>query len=479
MSSNAPTRRHNTLWMLALPCAIVVNCGPSAGGTHGTDLMSQTAIGANRCAEAAKTHSKPFVIEWDATDLSTFESRAARDMLFVEFKGCELKVLYECSDNSIPGKYGKYAQPQWTSGSTETLAIKSEDDLYAQLPLGVATLGGRVEKGESLSMIYFVSGTATATRDKVFRGEVKDKAECKNATHFVWSYNLGAFEIASASSTKVEANATYAGIGASGEHLREGSQVRKGGSLESCKTQDQRSCRVPIRLVLRALDDGEPPATAPGMPASTAQGNQGPQWNQEAFQIRQTAGQKETAGDGAGCLADLDRADQLDPHPPENIQMMVTQLRANCEMRAGKCENGKRRFRQAMAAVPSNKNLSEKELDTIVDTQARLRCSSANNPTPYLAQIGQASSQRDAASCQSAATALEAMLPNLSGTPIQGEKATALAGLSMAVTCLARGGKCAEADALHKKLYHLQFPTTSETDRRKVFSAVAPDCKAN
>jgi TolA-binding protein len=69
------------------------------------------------------------------------------------------------------------------------------------------------------------------------------------------------------------------------------------------------------------------------------------------------------------------------------------------------------------------------------------------------------------------------MLPKLSGTPLQGEKATALAGMSMAVNCMARSGKCDEANALHRKIYKLQFPTTSEADRKKVFDATNPDCK--
>ena len=80
--------------------------------------MDQTTAGKNRCT-VAKSHERPFVIEWDATDLTEFEARAKRDMVFVRYDGCELKVLSGCLDEGVAGRYGAYYPPQATSGNVE------------------------------------------------------------------------------------------------------------------------------------------------------------------------------------------------------------------------------------------------------------------------------------------------------------------------------------------------------------------------
>src|SRR5215472_10771056 len=119
------------LALLAAPAALLANaCGSApALGPH-KNLMDRTTSGQNRCA-VAKSHDRPFVIEWDATDLASFEGKAARDVVFVRYAGCEMQVLDGCSD-SIPGRYGKYNEPTFTSGNVEGVDIADEDELYAK-----------------------------------------------------------------------------------------------------------------------------------------------------------------------------------------------------------------------------------------------------------------------------------------------------------------------------------------------------------
>ena len=78
--------------------ALLAACGGGAStapGTHSAgDVqksgMSQTFAGKNKCD--ATGHARPFVIEWDATDTSTFEARAKDDVLFVRYEGCDLQA---------------------------------------------------------------------------------------------------------------------------------------------------------------------------------------------------------------------------------------------------------------------------------------------------------------------------------------------------------------------------------------------------
>src|SRR5262245_50539535 len=132
--------------LLSLPA--VVACASAVPPPHKA-LIDETTAGQNRCA-LTKSHDRPFVIEWDATDLASFEAKAQRDVVFVRYEGCHLTVLYGCSDDSVPGKLGAYAQPTFTSGTVEGVDMKTEGDLYAQLPLAAASFSGRVASGDTL-----------------------------------------------------------------------------------------------------------------------------------------------------------------------------------------------------------------------------------------------------------------------------------------------------------------------------------------
>src|SRR5690606_14661605 len=107
--------------------------GPQAPQTGG--LAGDTAIGKNRCADAATSQLRPFIVEWDATDLASFESKASRDIIFVKYEGCDLTVLEGCSDAGIPGKYGRYQPPVSTGGTLEGLGTKPGDEPSAKRPL--------------------------------------------------------------------------------------------------------------------------------------------------------------------------------------------------------------------------------------------------------------------------------------------------------------------------------------------------------
>ena len=289
-----------------LVCLSLVGCGgpglPTGSKRESgqSTLMSQTYAGKNRCA--SESHDRPFVIEWDATDVSSFEGRAAKDIVFVRYQGCELEVLDGCSDDSIPGKYGSYGPPQWTSGSVEKMNIENEAELYANLHLGAATLGGRVQAGETFAMEYFVSGIETATREKMFRGTIRENPACDSATHFVYAYNLGAFELESTDSSRQSAGASVAGVGAGGERRTRGKAVKKGGELSSCRgssAKDVHTCRVPIRLTLKPIlpgnDAAPPPPSRRPPPARSGR------WHEVADRIRhrRAASRLDRAGAGA------------------------------------------------------------------------------------------------------------------------------------------------------------------------------------
>lgn len=344
-----------------------------------------------------KSHDRPFVIEWDATDLASFEAKAQRDVVFVRYEGCHLSVLYECSDDSLPGKLGAYGPPLRTSGTVEAVDIEDQGKLYAELPLAAASLSGRVESGDKLHMRYFVSGVVQATRGSVARPSLAGIAACAGATHFVWAYNLGAFELTSEARDHAAASVGASGIGAGGSKSHGETRLKSGGSLPSCAGEDAataRACRVPIRLSLRPIVEAPAggsavagaaappsPESAPTPGASPASGGTKEEARQvllgavkraqESSRARLEAARKAELGDGAACLADLDKLAEgrAESH-------LDDELRSRCEMRAGKCEAGKSRYRQYLEREVQETGRAI-DIDRQVEARAARYCTGA------------------------------------------------------------------------------------------------------
>ncbi|MCA9631860.1 MAG: hypothetical protein KC766_29605 [Myxococcales bacterium] len=456
----------------ALVAGGLVACGGPAPGQRG-NLADSTAIGKNRCADAATSQLRPFIVEWDATDLASFEARAARDIVFVKYEGCQLTVIEGCSDAGIPGKYGRYQPPQFTSGTLEGFEIKNEDELYAKLPLGVASFGGRLSMGESLKLSYYVTGTASASRESITRAEIETNPKCAQATHFVSSYNLGAFELDSRKATAASAEVGVGDIGGGGEHRRDEKNLKRGGEMDDCKTQAQRACRVPIRVVLQPLGAGAEAGDAslgvapPPAPPPVDQTPAG-----QARTLRFEANKKRDNGDGAGCLADLERAEKLDPHGADQGTQYT---HAVCEMLAGMCEAGKKHMREFLAAQDAGRKKTDKELDAQVAGSANTYCPASRGGTPQeritraMSAIGQAQARGETARCVEEAEAIAKLIPSLPMPKHMPPRSLANGVLMQAATCLQAAGKCEAADEWYARYYEAQFKgTMSDAEYAKV-----------
>jgi len=372
---------------------IAVGAGAACAGTGTPPIMagregmlSQTAV-AQKCSEAARGHDRPFVVEWDATDLASFEAKAGRDTMFVDYEGCTLDVLYSCNDPNVQGRLGTYGQPTFTSGGVQGFEVKNEGELYAKLPLGAAAFSGKVAAGEELHLKYFVSGVATSTRDAIFRNEIQKYPGCAKATHFVWAYNLGAFSLDTKERNSEELHAKMGNAGGGGDHSHELTSVAQGGDIASFTTQDQRACRVPVRLALRAIADGDNPndqrsGLAPGAggaPALAGAQDFSATPAGQAAALLEEARRKNTAGDGAACLALIRKALSIDARQGEHLGYEI----AECTMRSGDCDEGSKGMRAVLASRDSNRNRLDADLDRETRDIANRDCpaSTAKNPT--------------------------------------------------------------------------------------------------
>jgi hypothetical protein len=504
-------RSVSAMFALSAVASVLAACaggtsGPMPGTKSASDVqtagLSQTAVGKNKCDP--KSANRPFVIEWDATDMSSFESRAANDVVFVKYEGCDLQIVDGCTQDSVRGSFGSYKPVEWTSGSVESLDINNDGDLYAKLPLGAATLGGRVEGGEKFHMEYFVSGTRTATRESVARGDIARVAACKGATHFVYAYNLGAFALGSQSSIKGSVNATVWGFGGGADRSSSSKAEKAGGVLASCRgdsAKDTATCRVPIRLTLREIAEGDSAETAeaqaPETPdAKNLAGKLLARTDREhkAAEHADAARLKANSRDGRGCLSELDEHDKLDPRPEgmsTTAGTAYSMTRAQCLMLSGQCAPGKVMYRKALEKT-GGANLGPEQIDKAADGFASMNCQGGSMaPRDALLkalfelQQGAYMQKKTTAACDAAYQTAKRLLPTVKPND-DDDTQVKMAGASLRTTapaCFAKAGDCDSAWSSWKEAWKLD-PALSPQSRnlnddalRHGFEAVVRKCK--
>jgi hypothetical protein len=485
---------------MSLACTMRQTSGSRASGQ--SKLMDDTFAGQNACNP--DDHTKPFVVEWDATDMSSFESIAANDIVFVQYEGCTLKVLDECKNDSIRGEMGAYKPPDWTTGQLETVDIANTGELAAKLPLGQATLGARVSGGEKFHMEYYVAGTRYASRDAVFVSDLKEgdgyRYGCEETTHFVYGFNLGAFALGSANELNIEGGASAYGFGVEGKRNKHHNVDKKGGDLASCKSDSATEiagCKAPIRLNLRKIRKGESPEAEamaqPDTPESltaAAMVNQKIELSADAQGHVDAANQKLAAGDGKGCLKELAAHDKLNAkHKSTNPSSPFAMTRAMCVMRSGKCDAGKVQLRKALEKIGTFAQSGPEQIDSTVDVWAAMHCQGKMNATDTLRKAlmemtaAAYTTKKDVKYCDSRYATIKKLIPkakprNDDDSQIINAKASLL---GMVPACYQRAGDCKKSFAAYKELtkknYEKVAPDQLESIQRSGFESLVSKCK--
>lgn len=468
-----------------LVLVVVVSCKGS-GLTPGKDATDASALGSGRCTAAAGGEPQLFLVDWDATDLSSFEAKAGRDVVIVKYDNCQMKVLHGCADDGIAGRYGTYGRPEVTSGGIQELKASTADELNARLPLGAASFGGEVSRGKTVEMKYQVTGVVNATRGQIFRGDLRGNPRCEGATHFVTHYHQGAFLVGTTEAMQASGGVAAGGVGVGAKRSEEAKGLRRAGDLESCSSFEKLSCKAPIRVLLRPIAEGDAPTaaeltatSAPPPDATTGQLAQAQSMMNGAL-LRSSAEQKLMAGDAAGCLQDIDRSMGQDR---KSADPQLGMLRARCEMRSGKCEEGKAHYRESKAAWARQFDRTGLTTDASIKAESeemgRANCpSAAAGGAPLqmgaiqsLQKIMQAKAAGDSAVCVREGQSLQKMVESAPGDPFAKQAA---AGLKMAAECAGKAGKCTEARAFYTAFTRGFFGDTRMADAG--FKSDVPEC---
>ena len=169
--------------------------------------------------------SKPLVIDWPAAERAALEARARSGLVPVRWQGCEFEVLTNCIG---PGSYTYVG----LNPKVETVHIRTEDELYANLPVGAASLEGKLQRYGSLDVDMVVIGRKEADRFDFHRTEMNGR--CEQATHVITGLTVGAFTFLAGAGATIGGGVEAKGVGVGGESSSERKLLNADGRADAC-----------------------------------------------------------------------------------------------------------------------------------------------------------------------------------------------------------------------------------------------------
>lgn len=255
----------------------LLGCGggvlPSGGGAS----LAPTAPAEQAKCKVAASQESPLITEWPASEKARFEALSAKQVVAVEYSGCEMKIVDSCQ---VPGKYG-FKQ---TTLATDTVEIANADELFAKLPLGAAGLEGQLARSGRLAVKTTVTGQLEMSEAQV--GDLAAQPACARVTHVVRAISVGSFRLLSGGSVSAGGGASLGPVGAGAASRRDESTVREAGDpakcTESTASAPHPQCASPIQVFLTPV---RPPAAPAPVAAGSAAAAATPAPNAEAVNI--------------------------------------------------------------------------------------------------------------------------------------------------------------------------------------------------
>lgn len=214
----------------------------------------------------APNGAQRFVVEWSDADREALETEMAHGVALVKYTCDGIELLRSCA---VPGEYGYRAS---RSQKTKTLQITDAASASANLstPTPGAAIQAAMEQGKALNLAYVMIGSMTTPVKDVTRDQI-DRSACKEATHFIYQTQVGAFAIAAGERGQAVSAAEVLGYGnAEGQISSERQALSADGDAEACKQASARDeeppegCGAMMRISIIPVIDGKIDAVAVG-----------------------------------------------------------------------------------------------------------------------------------------------------------------------------------------------------------------------
>ena len=281
----------------ALAASVSLVSGCAAGTTKLASTQPPThasgdALGESKCGAPTSTASagsgapgaslaplEPLLVDWPSTSRAKLEALSHKALVVVRYQACTLEVLGNCKAK------GSYLYTAITH-KHDRVKIGDEADLWANVPLGAASLAGKLASHGELNVAMTIVGRYAADRLTIAREELD--GDCARATHVVAAMVAGAFDFVAGAGSSTEAGVSALGVGAGGKSAASFERLNSDGDAKKCSngtladTAPPDGCGALLRLELTPIG-----ATSSG--ASLAKS-------------KEPACPEKTAWDGAQCV---------------------------------------------------------------------------------------------------------------------------------------------------------------------------------
>jgi hypothetical protein len=221
---------------VALTLPQIAGCSGAPSGAGGPRPPEWNPSGETKC-KVAKSQSRPLIVEWPSSDRVALESTMKDGLAAVRAVGCEVEVLSHCR---VPGRYGY----RGTSKESDAVSISNEDDLYANLPLGAASLSGKLRSSGSLSVTMAVVGRYIVEEGNPGAGSLQGQ-DCERATHYISAVSVGAFTLAAGGAQEAGGGVDLKVVGGGARTASKREELKSGGNVASCEAASRKDTEPP------------------------------------------------------------------------------------------------------------------------------------------------------------------------------------------------------------------------------------------
>jgi hypothetical protein len=189
--------------------------GCAAGSASSSSLPTEPSIaesGRVTC-KVKKSQLRPLVVEWSSADRAELEARMHEGLVVVRYLGCEMQVLPRC--RATRGSYRFVG----VTRKTDRIAIRDEDQLWANMPIGAAGLEAALKRAGQLDVSMTIVGQYESSLTHLTEDDLD--GSCDGATHVLASLTVGAFELATSARADVAAGARVLDTGAGAKSTSE------------------------------------------------------------------------------------------------------------------------------------------------------------------------------------------------------------------------------------------------------------------
>ncbi len=185
--------------------------------------------------------NKVFVANWQPQQRAELSAdiRTPGRLSVVRYDSRGVRLLRECR---LPGAYLSIPLPP-EGGIT---VVTDSSEYGAGAPGGLGATAGATS---AAALEYVIAGNLRADRSEARTSELLGQ-ECQQATHFIRSLYIGAFQTVSSAGASAGAAAEVAGVGAHGHGSSGRTVLDRGGDLQACRrgTALGEACGAPIAI---------------------------------------------------------------------------------------------------------------------------------------------------------------------------------------------------------------------------------------